>query len=74
MLNRLGLRNGVRLLHPTYTLIAERSVNIASLHVRSVFYKMDRRLRLFVETPVQAFYKKRDRRRNHLPLIINNLR
>jgi putative transposase len=27
-----------------------------------------------LEIPVQAFYKKRDRRRNHLPLIINNLR
>ena len=24
----------------------------------------------FVETSVQAFYEKRDRRRNHLPLII----
>ena len=27
-----------------------------------------------LETPVQAFYKKRDRRRNQLPFIINNLR
>jgi putative transposase len=27
-----------------------------------------------LETPIQAFYKKRDRRRSQLPFIINNLR
>ena len=26
-----------------------------------------------LETPVQAFYKKRDRRRNQLPFITDNL-